>query len=97
MRARKYSRTTANYDTTIEFLKTLKLLQIKNDEIVIKPAYRKLLQEIQNVSQPEQTITKFLIKDIFEGSNIIRDHAQTFFKLFSSVPLKKKTSSPKNR
>jgi len=79
----RYSKTMSNYQTTIELLKGLKLIGIIKDKIVVKPAYRQLLNDIQYSSQTKEVAIRFLIKSIFDSPNQFRIYANQFFSNFS--------------
>lgn len=79
----KYSRAMPNYPTTIEFLRMLNLIEINKDTIIVKPAYKELLQDIQKSDQPSKVVIKYLIKHMYNTPNEFREYANQFLSNFS--------------
>ena len=80
----KYSRTMPNYQTTVEFLRTLNLIEIDDKAtIIIKPRYKGLLQDIQKSEKPTEVVNKYLLKHIYDTRNEFREYANEFLSNFS--------------
>ena len=79
----RYSKVMSNYQTMIEFLKELKLIKINKDTIILNSTYKNLLHDIKESNQPKEVVSRFLIKQIFNTTNQLRDYANKFLSKFS--------------
>jgi len=80
----KYSRAMPNYQTTVEFLRNLNLIEIDDKTtIIIKPRYKELLQDIQKSVKPTEVVNKHLLQHIYDTQNEFREYTKQFLLNFS--------------
>ena len=58
---KRYLETAPNFDETIDFLREMKLIQLRRNQIILKAEYQTLLRQLSNSAKPEQLIAELLV------------------------------------
>lgn len=71
-----------NFLETIEFLKGLNLIEVKEDQVILKPKYIMFLNELQKSKQPELAMKSFTVSCLLDSQSAFSQNIYEFFSQF---------------
>jgi hypothetical protein len=81
----KYLRQSINFSETITFLQELGLLEVRSNEIVPKPKYAALLEEMKKSRESDELIKKFIFHHLLIYKSPLTDYFDAFLSGFHLV------------
>ena len=78
----KYQRSALNFNETVEFLKELKLIAVRRNQILPKPKYQAFLQKLIASREKMQILQSFLIDCLFLGTMSFSEYIGQFMANF---------------
>lgn len=78
----KYQRSALNFNETVEFLKELKLIEVRRNQVLPKPGYKVFLQKLIVSREKIQILQSFLIDCLFHGTMPFSEYIGQFMANF---------------
>lgn len=77
-----YLRNATHFDETVNFLQELGLIETKENQIVLKPRYKELLNELKEVRRPKEKVKKFIIDYFINRKTPFSEYLNEFLSHF---------------
>ena len=81
----QYIRNASYYLQTIEFLCGLDLIEVINNQIIIKPKYKEFLKSLNESQLPREIIKKFIIDCLVKSRKTFSNYFNEFFSQFKFI------------
>jgi len=79
---KQYLRGASNFDQTVEFLHGLNLIEVSDNQIIIKPAYKEFLISLRESQKPKEVAKKFIINCFVISKTPFSEYLNKFLSKF---------------
>jgi hypothetical protein len=80
---KQYLRSASNFDQTVEFLQELELIELAQNQIILKPKYKRLLKNLGESQKPKEVIKKFIIDCFVVSQTPFSEYLDEFLSRFN--------------
>lgn len=77
-----YLRNATHFDETVNFLQELGLIETKENQVVLKPRYKELLNELKESQLPKQIAQKFIVNCLLNERSSFSEYLNEFLYRF---------------